>query len=80
MLETVSNHRISIIVIALLILSWWGILDSLSIIVNTESIKDAAIIYGVARSINGVISCSTKRRNIRFGWFRSPRRAIGPNE
>ena len=55
-METVSNHRISIIVIALLILSWWGILDSLSIIVNTESIKDAAIIYGIARSINGVIS------------------------
>lgn len=55
-METISNHRISIIIIALLILSWWGILDSLSIIVNTESIKDAAIIYGVARSINGVIS------------------------
>ena len=55
-METITNHRISIIIIALLILSWWGILDSLSIIVNTESIKDAAIIYGVARSINGVIS------------------------
>ena len=55
-MKAIGNHKISIIVLALLILSWWGILDSVSIIVNAESITDAAIIYGVARSINGVIS------------------------
>ena len=41
---------------ALLIVSWWGAVDNLAAYVNGESIKDAAIIYGVARSINGVIS------------------------
>ena len=45
-----------ILVIALLIVSWWGAVDNLAAYVNGESIKDAAIIYGVARSINGVIS------------------------
>jgi len=45
-----------IIIIALLTISWWGAVDNLAAYVNGESIKDAAIIYGVARSINGVIS------------------------
>lgn len=45
-----------ILIIALLIVSWWGAVDNLAAYVNGESIKDAAIIYGVARSINGVIS------------------------
>ena len=45
-----------ILIMALLIVSWWGAVDNLAAYVNGESIKDAAIIYGVARSINGVIS------------------------
>jgi hypothetical protein len=45
-----------ILIIALLTISWWGAVDNLAAYVNGESIKDAAIIYGVARSINGVIS------------------------
>jgi hypothetical protein len=45
-----------ILIVALLIVSWWGAVDNLAAYVNGESIKDAAIIYGVARSINGVIS------------------------
>jgi hypothetical protein len=45
-----------ILIIALLVVSWWGAVDNLAAYVNGESIKDAAIIYGVARSINGVIS------------------------
>lgn len=45
-----------IFISALLIVSWWGAVDNLAAYVNGESIKDAAIIYGVARSINGVIS------------------------
>ena len=45
-----------ILIIALLTISWWGAVDNLAAYVNGESIEDAAIIYGVARSINGVIS------------------------
>lgn len=45
-----------ILIMAFLIVSWWGAVDNLAAYVNGESIKDAAIIYGVARSINGVIS------------------------
>ena len=45
-----------ILIMTLLIVSWWGAVDNLAAYVNGESIKDAAIIYGVARSINGVIS------------------------
>ena len=45
-----------ILIIALLIVSWGGAVDNLAAYLNGESIKDAAIIYGVARSINGVIS------------------------
>ena len=45
-----------ILIIALLTISWWGAVDNLAAYVNGESIKDAAIIYGVARSINSVIS------------------------
>ena len=45
-----------ILIIAILTISWWGAVDNLAAYVNGESIKDAAIIYGVARSINGVIS------------------------
>ena len=39
-----------ILIMALLIVSWWGAVDNLAAYVNGESIKDAAIIYGVAAS------------------------------
>ncbi len=45
-----------IFILLLLAASWWGVMDSLAVYVNGESIKDAAIIYGVARAINATIS------------------------
>ena len=51
-----SDYKQSLFIIILLIISWWGALDGLASVVNGSSIKDAAVIYGVARSINGVIS------------------------
>ena len=43
-------------IVLVLIISWSSGLDTLAAYVNSESIKDGAIIYGLARSINGVIS------------------------
>ena len=51
-----SDYKQPLFIIILLIISWWGALDGLASVVNGSSIKDAAVIYGVARSINGVIS------------------------
>lgn len=56
MLGQLEKLKQPILIIALLTISWWGAVDNLAAYVNGESIKDAAIIYGVARSINGVIS------------------------
>ena len=55
-LELVQNKKQTILILCLLVVSWWGPLDSLATLVNDQSIKNAAIIYGVARSINSVIS------------------------
>jgi len=54
--DQLKKIKETIFIIALLFISWWGAMDNLAAYVNGESIKDAAIIYGVARSINGVIS------------------------
>ena len=43
-------------IVLVLIISWSSGLDTLAAYINSESIKDGAIIYGLARSINGVIS------------------------
>ena len=56
MFDQLKKIKETIFIIALLFVSWWGAMDNLAAYVNGESIKDAAIIYGVARSINGVIS------------------------
>ena len=56
MFDQLKKIKETIFIIALLFISWWGAMDNLAAYVNGESIKDAAIIYGVARSINGVIS------------------------
>jgi hypothetical protein len=51
-----NDYKQPLFIIILVIISWWGALDGLASVVNGSSIKDAAVIYGVARSINGVIS------------------------
>ena len=51
-----ANYAQPIFIVLILIISWSSGLDSLATYVNSESIKDGAIIYGLARSINGVIS------------------------
>jgi len=55
-LKELNNYKQPLLIATLLIISWWGALDSLASRVNGESIQNAAVIYGVARSINGVIS------------------------
>lgn len=55
-MKELNNYKQSLLIATLLIISWWGALDSLASRVNGESIQNAAVIYGVARSINGVIS------------------------
>lgn len=54
--NNLQTYKLPILVIILLALSWWGKLDSLATELNSNSITDAAIIYGVARSINAAIS------------------------
>ena len=54
-LEKINQPRF-IFILVLLTVSWWGVMDSIAVYVNGESIKDAAIIYGVARAINATIS------------------------
>ena len=55
-MKELNNYKQPLLIATLLIISWWGALDSLASRVNGESIQNAAVIYGVARSINGVIS------------------------
>lgn len=51
-----QTYKLPILAIILLVLSGLGLLDSLATELNSNSITDAAIIYGVARSINAAIS------------------------
>lgn len=54
--NNLQTYKLPILIFILLALSWWGMLDSLATELNSNSITDAAIIYGVARSINAAIS------------------------
>ena len=52
----IRTYNLPIFICIILALSWWGKLDSLALDSNSESIKNAAIIFGMARTINGLIS------------------------
>ena len=55
-LKLLENYKHVALILGLLIVSWWGSLDALANRVNAESITDAAVIYGIARSINAAVS------------------------
>jgi hypothetical protein len=55
-LKILDNYKHVALILCLLIVSWWGSLDALANRVNSDSITDAAVIYGIARSINAAVS------------------------
>jgi hypothetical protein len=55
-LKILDNYKQVALILCLLIVSWWGSLDALANRVNSDSITDAAVIYGIARSINAAVS------------------------
>ena len=55
-MKIVENYRHLAFILGLLIVSWWGGLDALANRVNGDSITDAVVIYGIARSINAAVS------------------------
>jgi hypothetical protein len=55
-LKIVENYKHLAFILGLLIISWWGGLDALANRVNGDSINDAVVIYGIARSINAAVS------------------------
>jgi len=55
-LKLLDNYKHVALILCLLVVSWWGSLDALANRVNSDSITDAAVIYGIARSINAAVS------------------------
>jgi hypothetical protein len=55
-MKLLDNYKHVALILCLLVVSWWGSLDALASRVNTDSITDAAVIYGIARSINAAVS------------------------
>ena len=55
-LKILDNYKHLALILCLLVISWWGSLDALANQVNSDSITDAAVIYGIARSINAAVS------------------------
>lgn len=55
-LTVLKNFKQITLILGFLIISWWGILDDLANRVNSESITEAMVVYGIARSINAAVS------------------------
>jgi hypothetical protein len=53
-----DNNRYAVfaLIAGLLVLAWWGVLDSISANYVNASLLDAGIIYGTARGINALVS------------------------
>lgn len=77
-MKLLDNYRHVALILCLLIISWWGSLDALASRVNSDSITDAAVVYGIARSINAAVSLLQSAEVGAFVGSISPGEAFDP--
>jgi hypothetical protein len=77
-LKPLESYKHVALILFVLFISWWGTLDTLASRVNSESITDAAIIYGIARSINAAVSLLQSAEVGAFVGSINPGEALDP--